>query len=93
MIDHFKNFRIWQQYFRSNLIGPILQSVLAVKQTKDLKKKASMKKYVCLDVPKPNNIMRHESNSEHSTPLATFPRGTGCKIQHIDCKIIFGNKM
>ena len=54
---------------------------------------ASMKKFVCLDVPKPNNIMRHESNSEHSTPLATFPRGAGCKIQHIDCKIIFGNKM
>ena len=58
-----------------------------------MEKKASMKKFVCLGVPKSNNIMQHESDSEHSTPLSTFPRGTGCKIQHIDCKIPFGDKM
>lgn len=39
---------------------------------------ASMKKFVCLCVPKPNSITLHMSDSEHPTPLATFPRGAGC---------------
>ena len=37
IIDHVKNLRIRQQYFRSNHIGLILWPVLAVKQTKFLK--------------------------------------------------------
>ena len=52
-----------------------------------------MKKFVCLGAPMPNSIMQHELGYEHSTPLSTFPRGAGCRIQHISCKILFGNKM
>lgn len=52
-----------------------------------------MKKLVCVGVPKPSSIMQHKSDSEHSTPLSTLLQGAGCKIQHIDCKILFDNKM
>ncbi len=56
------------------------------------KKFAPMKKFVCLCVSTPSSIMQHESDSEHSTPLSTLPRGAGCKIHYIDCKIIFVTK-
>ena len=39
-----------------------------------------MKKFVCLDIPKPNSIIQHESDSEHSSPLSTLPLGAGCNI-------------
>lgn len=40
----------------------------------------SVKKFVCLDIPKPNSIMQHEPDSEHSSPLSTLPLGAGCNI-------------
>ena len=43
-------------------------------------KGGSVKKFVCLDIPKPNSIMQHESDSEHPSPLSTLPLGAGCNI-------------
>lgn len=40
----------------------------------------SVKKFVCLDIPKPNSIIQHDSGSEHSSPLPTLPLGAGCNI-------------
>ena len=46
----------------------------------DFENLGSVKKFVCLDILKPNSIMQHEPDSEHSSPLSTLPLGAGCNI-------------